>query len=94
VEPIQPFRFDLADGEHVYHLRAHLPDRVVETDVAAVHEPGAELRVRDALAAASSMTRAVSAASNSSTSTPHSSHGSQGIAPTLCPAAAMWWVVP
>jgi hypothetical protein len=50
VGPIEPFRYDVADGEQVYHAGAHLPDRVVEMDVAVVDVPGAELRVRDALA--------------------------------------------
>jgi hypothetical protein len=50
VGPIAPFQFTVGDGEQVYHACVHLPDRVVEMDVAAVDEVGAELRVRDALA--------------------------------------------
>jgi hypothetical protein len=49
VGPIEPFRFDVADGEHVFHARVHFPDgHVWPMDVTAADKPGAELRVHDA----------------------------------------------
>jgi hypothetical protein len=49
VGPIEPFRFEVGEGEQVFHARAHFPDgHEWEAEVTAADKPGAELRVRDA----------------------------------------------